>query len=84
MVAIIEELHKYVPTATSVMEVERPGSSEKAEVTVDKFHYTLMGGDQLTVARARGSGETHVAHETDLRVWFLCVKTGMQKDVLSQ
>lgn len=54
MVAIMEELHKYVPTATSTMEVERPGSVN-AEVTTDKFHYILMGGDQLSVARARGS-----------------------------
>ena len=49
----MEELHKYVPTATSVIEVQWPHSNENAEVTLDNFHYILMGGDQLTVVRAR-------------------------------
>ncbi len=55
IIAIMDELHHYVPTSTSVMEVDRPNSSEKVEVAVDQFHYILMGGDQLSVARARGS-----------------------------
>ena len=49
----MEELHKYVPTATSVIEVQWPHSNENAEVTLDNFHYILMGGDQQTVVRAR-------------------------------
>ena len=51
----MEELHKYVPTATSLIEVQRPHSNENVEVTLDNFHYILMGGDQLTAVRARGS-----------------------------
>lgn len=55
MVAIMEELHQYVPTTTSVMEIERPDHGGNVEVVVDNFHYILMGGDQLSVARSRGS-----------------------------
>lgn len=55
MIDIMDEIHQYVPTWTSTKEVERPESSEKVEVTVDEFHHILMGGDQLTVARSRGS-----------------------------
>ena len=51
----MENLHAYVPTESPTVEIERPNSDKKVEVTLDNFHYTLMGGDQLTVARARGS-----------------------------
>ena len=55
MVTIMEQLQQYVPTHTTTHTVQVPGSSEPVHVTVDDFHYILMGGDQLTAARARGS-----------------------------
>lgn len=79
MVSICEDLHAYVPTASSEHTVEVPGESEQVKVTIDKFHHTLfgrpldisrfahhglyvcflsqliLGGDQLTAARVRGS-----------------------------
>ena len=83
----MENLHEYVPTESSTVKIQRPYSDKKDEVTLDNFHYTLMGGDQLTVARARGSQRIRRIHfvlETGLRVLFLYVKTGMLKEVCSQ
>lgn len=58
MVAIMERLHTYVPTVSTPVELQCPNSDDADEpITVmkDDFHYILKGGDQLTVARARGS-----------------------------
>lgn len=57
MISILDSLHQYVPTVTSVHTTEIPGSSgssEAVEFPVDNFHYVLFGGDQLTAVRARG------------------------------
>ena len=54
MVKILEEAQDYVPILSQEEEVEIPGK-EPMKVTLDKFHYTLFGGDILTAARARGS-----------------------------
>ena len=50
----MENLHVYVPTHTSVSKETIPGDDEEVDVTEDKFHHILCGGDQLTVAHARG------------------------------
>ena len=50
----MESLHEYIPTHTSVSKETIPGDNEEVDVTEDKFHQILFGGDQLTVARARG------------------------------
>ncbi len=55
MVAIMEALHNYVPVHSELIEVECQNSDEPTVFTKDDFHYILMGGDQLTVARARSS-----------------------------
>ncbi len=56
MVDIMEDLHEYVPTVSSKVEVDVPGAeNETVELDMDQFHYILMGGDQLTAARARGT-----------------------------
>ncbi len=55
MISILGSLHEYVPTLTSPYTTEVPGSSETVEYPVDSFHYVLLGGDQLTAKRARGS-----------------------------
>ena len=58
MVAVMEELHKYVPTVSTTESVMVAGSEEEDTVHLDTFHYLLFGGDQLTAARARGGLRT--------------------------
>ena len=55
MIAIMEHLHKYVPTETKTIEVNLPQTGDKIDVTKTDFHTILFGGDQLTSKRARGS-----------------------------
>ena len=57
MIAILEDLHKYVPMVTSVtkISVTVEGKVEDCSVTEDRFHRMLLGGDQLTAARACGA-----------------------------
>ena len=52
MMDILQHLQGYVPVKDVKREMKIPGSDEP--VTVDDRHFatTLMGGDQLTVARA--------------------------------
>ena len=54
MVDIMSEAQRYVPTISKLLEIE---VSEGSTVTAkaDHFHNVLFGGDQLTVARARGA-----------------------------
>ena len=57
MVEILDELHKYVPTKQTTQDVEVVHGQDEVEhlsLTVDHFHHILLGGDQLTIARARG------------------------------
>ena len=61
MVDILDELHKYVPMVktTEVYETAGPsGCKETAEINMCHFHHILIGGDQLTVARVRGSQDS--------------------------
>ena len=56
MVDIMPEAQKYVPTISKLLEIEvhvSVGSTVTAKA--DHFHNILFGGDQLTVARARGA-----------------------------
>ena len=57
MIAILEDLHKYVPMVTSVTKtsVTVEGEVEDCSITEDHFHRILLGGDQLTAARVRGA-----------------------------
>ena len=47
MVAILEDLHSYVPTTSRDLQisVEIPGQDEHLTVTEDDFHYTLLGNN---------------------------------------
>ena len=54
MVCIMDHLHQYVPTLTKQRRVQVSPASEEEEIHEHKFHKVLLGGDQLTVARARG------------------------------
>ena len=52
MVSILETLHEYVPTQTTMKEIDTPDGIREAPA--DHFHYLLFDGDLLTVKRARG------------------------------
>ena len=54
MVDIMTEAQKYVPTISKLLQIEVAGEST-VTVKADHFHNILFGGDQLTVARARGA-----------------------------
>ena len=55
MIDIMDHLHQYVPTQTSVVQVDLPEPDGKIDITKTSFHTILFGGDQLTSKRARGS-----------------------------
>ena len=50
---IMDELHKYVPKKTSERTFEVPSDGSKITYKEDHLHDILLGGDQLTCARAR-------------------------------
>ena len=55
MLVIMEQLQDYVPSTTSCTKQVLPDSGREVQVVKDNFHPVLFGGDQLTVARARGT-----------------------------
>ena len=55
MVDIMNNLHQYIPTKTSITKHTVPDSDEEVEIVEDTLHTVLFGGDQMTAARARGS-----------------------------
>ena len=55
MVSIMSTLHQHLPMRQLSGSVAVPGSSDLETVDVELLHKTLLGGDQLTVARARGA-----------------------------
>ena len=63
MCSAMDELHVYVPTKKVVME-KSPISGQVVNKEDYKFCRTLIGGDQLTIARARGSSAARVDHST--------------------
>ena len=72
----MERMHVYVPT--TVTEGTHTLSNGR-EVNFDdtKFHTILFGGDQLTVARARGAGIPMTVLFISFLVYCLSLKTGM-------
>ena len=52
MIAILEELHKYIPSKVVDIVQPIPGTDDKEEKT---FIPTLIGGDYLSAVRARGA-----------------------------
>lgn len=63
MCSAMDELHVYVPTKKVVME-KSSISGQVVNKEDYKFCRTLIGGDQLTIARARGSSAARVDHST--------------------
>ena len=62
MICILEELHNYVPritTTTQVKVVQDNGAEEESIVYEDEVYHLLLGGDQLTAARIRGTQRIH-------------------------
>ena len=55
MVDIMSNLHHYVPTVKYTDNVSIPDVEESVELPHAIFHKILFGGDQLTVAKARGA-----------------------------
>ena len=55
MVDIMNHLHQYVPVHRSTDRITVPSSDEEIEVVTDQLNSVIFGGDQLTVARARGA-----------------------------
>ena len=55
MVQIMSTLHRYIPATTTTVECQVEGEEQPDQLTIDRFHQILFGGDQLTVARARSA-----------------------------
>ena len=55
MMDILQHLQSYVPSKHVQKEMSVPGREEAVTLDDQEFATTLMGGDQLTVARARGA-----------------------------
>ena len=53
MLTIMQHLHQYVPSILGTEQAYIPSIDSSAEVCTASFHKLLIGGDQLTVARAR-------------------------------
>ena len=61
MCSILNELHNYVPTEKVTLNLTLPtGNSRPLDSEV--FHRILLGGDQLTAARARSSCMARADH----------------------
>lgn len=63
MCQIMDSLPKYVPTLTEDKKVTLP-NGEEIELQHTEMWETLFGGDQLTVARARGSIAVRYTHKS--------------------
>lgn len=65
MSQIMERFHKYVPTQVRTGQHTLPnGATLSYDATA--FHEILLGGDQLTAARACGVKNLRVGHDTAL------------------
>ena len=60
MVEIMTHLHKYVPFIEHSEDYHIPSIDKTVQVPKASLHPILVGGDQLTVARARGAKKVKV------------------------
>lgn len=65
MTAILDNLHKYVPSIPVTTTVTLP-DGEPYEVHDYDLWETLLGGDQLTAARIRGAIDIRDDHDTSI------------------
>ena len=83
MVDILDELHKYVPdTATmQTFDVYTEGGVQEQLTSMPQFSHIPFGGEQLTVAKIRGS--QRVQFNSDERLeGFMQSKIGTQRCAL--
>ena len=64
MCEIMDKLHDYVPAKQVVETFDIFRDDSPVEMEEYVFHQILLGGDQLTVARACGSAAIHEDHIT--------------------
>ena len=86
MVNILAHLHQYIPTLCREEKVALYGTEEQVSMLVDDFHQTLLGGDQLTVARIRGAQWIRASSESAterLEGFIRWSKIGMLSNALS-
>ena len=62
----MEQLHAYVPTVSMTKEFPVEGTGDSVLLDDYNFHRILVGGDQLTAVRCRGSAAAHSDHQTSL------------------
>eukprot|EP00731_Ephydatia_muelleri_P006750 Em0003g998a len=70
MVDILDVLHQYVPKTTTTQTYNtcaEDGSTRTTEVHIDHINPVLIGGDQLTVARVRGSQDALLNSESGMQ-----------------
>ncbi len=60
MVDIMLHLHQYVPLTQTTKQLFVPSIGEEVDICQASLHPILLGGDQLTAARARGAKKTRV------------------------
>lgn len=60
MVEIMTQIHDYVPKLADSEQYTDEDTSEIVNIPNDKLHPILLGGDQLTVARARGAKKAKI------------------------
>ena len=60
MVDILLHLHQYVPLVQTTKSVHVPVTEEEVDVSQASFRRILLGGDQLTTARARAAIRSRV------------------------
>lgn len=60
MVEIMEYMHQYVPTKEVSEQTSVPISDDPITISKTNIEKLLFGGDQLTVARARGAKKTRI------------------------
>ena len=61
MCFILKEIHRYVPTEMITLNLTLP-TGESKPVDSELFHRILLGGDQLTAARARSACSARLDH----------------------
>lgn len=61
----MDHVHTYVPFATHCSIVALPNEDSFEDVR-GVFHHILLGGDQLTIARPRGSIAAREDHDSSL------------------
>ena len=67
MIQIVSHLHQYVPAVEHTVDVFIPSRTESVSQQLVRFHRVLLGGDQLTVARTRGSQDAMANSSTAIK-----------------